>query len=99
MDVDAGLDTGFLVGRQHKVAAAQRCAFPATLVEVKHPARLGGELGVARKDPASVAPRAQRLAAEPAPQGGATDLRHNAIGHDLALNVSGDQRDKGRPQR
>jgi len=35
MDADAGLDAGFLVSRQHEVAAAERCTFPATSVEVK----------------------------------------------------------------
>lgn len=85
--MDAGLDTGFFVGREYKVAAAQRRASPATLVEVKHPTGLGGEVGGAWKNPASVAPRAPRLAAEPAPQGGAADLGHDTFGHDLTLNI------------
>jgi hypothetical protein len=55
----------FFVDRQDKVALAQRHAFPTALVEVEQPTGLGGEVGVARKDSASVAPRAQRLAAEP----------------------------------
>ncbi len=87
MDTDAGLDAGFLVGREYKVAAAQRRASPATLVEVKHPTGLGGEVGVAWKNPASVAPRAQRLAAEPAPQSGAAHLGHDTFGDDLTLNI------------
>ena len=72
---------------EHKVAAAQRRASPATLVEVKHPTGLGGEVGVAWKNPASVAPRAQRLAAEPAPQSGAAHLGHDTFGDDLTLNI------------
>src|SRR5260370_16123650 len=87
MDADAGLDAGFLVGRQHKVTAAQWRALPATLVEVKHPAGLGGEVWVAWKDPASVSPRAQRVAAEPAPQGRAAGLRHDPLRPDLTLQV------------
>jgi hypothetical protein len=87
MDADAGLDAGFLVGRQHKVAAAQWRALPATLVEIKHPTGLGGEVGVAWEDPASVSPWAQRVAAEPAPQGRAADLGHDPFGHDLTLKV------------
>ena len=87
MDADASLDAGFLVRRQDKVAAAQRRTFPATLVKVEHATSLDGEVGIAREDPASVSPWAQRFAAEPAPQGGATDLRHDTFAHDLTLNV------------
>ncbi len=69
MDADAGLDAGFLVRRQDKVTAAQRRTFPAALVKVKHATGLHGEIGIAREDPAAVSPRAQPLAAEPAPAG------------------------------
>jgi len=87
MDADASLDAGFLVSRQDKVAAAQGRTFPAPLVKVEHAASLDGEVGIAREDPASVSPWAQRFAAEPAPQGGATDLRHDTFAHDLTLKV------------
>jgi hypothetical protein len=87
MYADARLDAGFLVRRQDKVTAAQRRTFPAALVKVKHATGLHGEIGIAREDPAAVSPRAQRFAAEPAPQGGVTDLRHDTFAHDLTLNV------------
>jgi hypothetical protein len=88
MRADACLDAGFLVGRQHKIAVAQRRGLPATLLEVKHPTGLGGELRIAREEPASVSPRAKRIAAEPAPQRGTTDFSHNALGQHLMLDVS-----------
>jgi hypothetical protein len=80
---DAGLDTGFLVGREHEVTAAQRRPFPAAFVEVEHTAGLGGELWIAGKNPASVSPGTKRVATEPTPERGAADLRNDSLGDDL----------------
>ncbi len=82
------LYAGFLIGREDEVTAAKRQAFPAPLVEVEHSARLGAELGIAGKDPASVPPWTERVAAEPAPKRRAADLGNDSLGDDLALNLA-----------
>ena len=92
---DAGLNTGFLVGREHEVTAAQGRAVPAAFVEVEHTAGLGGKVWIARKDPASVSPGTNRVAAEPAPEGRPADSRHDTFGHDLALDL-GDRESRQR---
>ncbi len=83
----ACLDAGFLVGREHEVTAAQGRAFPTAFVEVEHTAGLGGELWIAGKNPASISPGTNRVAAEPAPECGAADLSHDAFGHNLPLDL------------
>jgi hypothetical protein len=83
----ARLDTGFLVGREHKVTAAQGRPLPAAFVEVEYTASLGGEVWIAGENLASVSPGTNRVAAEPAPQRGAADLSHDTFGHDLPLDL------------
>src|SRR5262249_57528632 len=51
------------------------------------PPRLGGERGIAGEEPAPVAPRAERILAEPPPEGGAADLRDEALCHHLAAQL------------
>jgi hypothetical protein len=77
----SGLDRGLLVGADHEVAGLEQPPLPAALIEVEDPACLAGEVGVAGKDPRAVAPRADRVLREPAPDGGARDL-----GDDPALD-------------
>ena len=84
----ADLDAGLLVGAQHVVAGPQGQPLPAVLVQIQDPARLGGERGIAGEDPAPVAPRAQRILAEPPPEGGAADLGDESLRHHLASQLS-----------
>ena len=70
----AGLNARLFVGRHHKVVSAQSCAFPDAMVQIKNRTSLSDKIGITRKDPASMLPRAKSVAAEPAPQCRSTDL-------------------------
>ena len=74
MDAAAGLDAGLFVSGEHEIAGAQRLAFPETLVEIQDGAGFLDEARVAWKDPGAMTPRAERVATEPSPDGGAADL-------------------------
>jgi hypothetical protein len=76
MFAPARLDAGLLVGAQDIVAWSEGKALPARLIKIEDAAGLGGELGIAREDPAAVALRPQGILIEPAPQGRAADLCH-----------------------
>ena len=62
----ARLDLGLLVGADHQVTRVQQLALPAALVEVQHGTGLLREARVARKDPRSVLPGADRVLGQPA---------------------------------
>ena len=83
----AGLNTGLLVGRNDELLGTERGALPSAFVEIEHTTRLGFELGIAGEDPASVAPGADCITAEPAPKGSTADLSHDALGHDFTLDL------------
>ena len=75
----SGLNAGLFVRRNDEVIGAQWSALPNALVEIEDRAGFVGKVGIAREDPASMLPRAKSIAAEPAPQGGAADLRDQAL--------------------
>src|SRR5215475_5166081 len=79
----AGLDGGLLVGAQHVVARPQRRALPAPMVEVEDTPGLDRKVGVAREDPTAMAPRPQRVLAQPAPQRRPADLSNEPLRHHL----------------
>jgi hypothetical protein len=62
----ARLDARLLVGAEHKITRPQRFVLPSTLIQVQDAAGLDGKSGVAGEDPAAMAPRPQRVLAEPA---------------------------------
>jgi hypothetical protein len=66
-------------GGDYVVVSAKRSAFPDAFVQIEDWTGFVGKVGIARKDPASMLPRAKGIAAEPAPQGGATDLCNQAL--------------------
>jgi len=84
MDAQAGLDTGLLVGRDDEFVVAQRLSLPAAIVQVQDPPGLGLEVRIARKDPAPVLPRANRVLVQPTPYRTVADAGHKA----RALRVS-----------
>src|SRR5688572_9169336 len=84
----ARLDAGLLVGAQHIVAPSQGNPLPAPLIEIEDAAGFGSEVWIAREDPAAMAPGPQRILAEPAPQGRAADLSHQALGHRLLAQIA-----------
>ena len=70
----AGLNARLFVGRHHPVVRAQWSTFPGAMVQIKNRTGLGVKIGITRKDPASMLPRAKSVATEPAPQCRSTDL-------------------------
>jgi len=77
------LNAGLLVSTQNVIARPQCCSFPTAQVKVKDATSLAGKLWVAWEYPAAMMPRPQRVLAEPAPEGGATNLRDDAARHRL----------------
>ena len=82
----AGLNARLFVGRDHKIVSAQWSTFPDAMVQIKNRAGLGSKIGITRKDPASVLPRAKGVATEPSPQGRATNLSDEALSNHVLPN-------------
>src|SRR2546423_767849 len=80
---EAGLNGSLLIGRDHELISLEPPAFELARVEVEHTRRSGFEVGVARKDPAAVGPGL----VEPAPDGGAGDLRNQPSADHFGLDV------------
>ena len=78
MDTQASLDAGLLVGRDDELVVAQYLSLPAPLVQVQDPSGLGLEVRIARKDPATVLPRANRVLVQPTPDRAVADAGHQA---------------------
>ena len=87
MRTDARLDTRFLVGTENKVLIGQRRAVPVPGIEIEDAARLGGEVGITRKDPRTVLPGADGVVVQPAPDRLVTDSRDNAVTLNLPHDV------------
>jgi hypothetical protein len=83
----AGLDRGFLITAHDVVAGVQQLAFPAAGVQVEDPAGLGGEVGIAREDPAAVLPGLDRILRQPPPDRHAGDLLADPAGNSLAREL------------
>jgi hypothetical protein len=79
----ARLDRGLLIAAHDVVAGVQQFAFPAPGIQVKDPAGLGSELGVAGEDPGAVLPRLDRVLGEPAPDRDPGDLLADPARHDF----------------
>jgi len=78
------LQLGLLIGRDHVLVRAQALAFEAPLVEVEHPRRLGGEVGVAHEQPGALLPGPDRVVVKPTPDRrgrgvGDTSLDHQPV--------------------
>lgn len=86
MTAGARLDAGFLVGGDHEIVGTQGFVVPATFIEVEDTSCFLGELGVAGKDPAAVAPGSDGVPIEPTPEGGAADFRYQTGGDDGAAD-------------
>ena len=78
MQAMPGLNAGLLIGRDDKFICLEWLPLPLTLVEVQHPASFGGEIRVARENPAAMLPGANRVFMQPPPQGGSAQLCHQA---------------------
>ena len=81
------MDLCLLVGTDDELVLPQGTAFPASVIEVEDASRLHGELEIAREEPASSAPRTQRILMQPSPDRDAADLGHNAGGQHVATQL------------
>jgi len=81
------LNAGLFVCGNDVVIVAQWDALPNALVKVEDGSGFVGELRIAREDPASMLPGAKGIGAEPAPQRGAADLCHQALGNDVLTDL------------
>ena len=91
----SGLNTRFLVSRDHEVISAQRRALPHALIEIEDGTGLGRKVGIAREDSASMLPRAESVGAEPTPQRGAADFGDQTLGdHVLPDLLDGEARER-----
>ena len=73
------MNARLLVGRDHEVISAQWRALPNAFIEIEDGTGIGRKVGVTRKDPAPMLPRAESVGAEPTPQRSAADFRDEAL--------------------
>lgn len=79
----SGLNARLFVGRDDKFVSSQWSTLPNAMVQIEDGAGFGGEIGITRKDPASMLPRPQGIATEPAPQCSSANLRDEALRNDV----------------
>jgi len=82
-----GLNTGLLVAANHVILLAQGASFPYAMIQVEHAAGLPGEVRVPRPDPTAIAPRPNRVGAEPTPNGRPADGGRDATAHGFLGDV------------
>lgn len=75
--------------RQAFVAAHRIFGRQAPGIEIQNASGLGDELRIAREDPATVLPGADRVFMEPAPNSAITDAGYQTGGSCLASNIGG----------
>ena len=69
------LNARLLIGGDHKLVGGQGVLLPDALVEIQDPPGLGRKRRIARKDPAAVEPRPNRVVVQPAPDRAAANGR------------------------
>lgn len=79
MATRTSLDTCLFVRREHVFIVLQSFAFPQALVQIQNHSSLFGKLRIARKNPATMTPRANRIRRQPAPNGCPADLCHDPL--------------------
>jgi len=85
----SGLNARLFIGRDDKFVSAQWSTLPNAMVQIEDGAGFGRKVGIAREDPASMLPRAERVGAEPTPQGGAADFRDETLrNHVLTVGLA-----------
>ncbi len=87
MAAAARLNGGPLVRGDHVLVGAKAFVRPGAGHTDRDSARLAGELGIPGKDPASVGPGSNGTGGEPAPDGRAADLGHEAAAEDLGSDI------------
>ena len=100
MPAPTRLDAGLLVGTHDVVPWAQGPSLPAPLAyRSRIRPGLGGERGIAREDPAAMAPGPQRILAQPPPKRGPADLATSPCAITSRRSSASDQRASGTPRR
>src|SRR5580692_1680826 len=91
----ASLHAGLLVSGNDEVGRRKRDSLPQAFIEVQDAPRLGCEIWIAGKDPTAMLPRPKGVGIQPAPQGSAADLSHQALCHHLLLDIGdGESRER-----
>ena len=65
----------------------ERAALPNAILQIEDAPSLGREIWVAWEDPTAMSPRAERIGAEPAPQGGPANLSYQSLCDYFAPNL------------
>ena len=98
VDPSPGLDARLLVGGHDVLVGAESTALPAAGIQIEDRAGSGGEVGVAREDPAAVAPGPDRVLTEPAPEGRPGDRRGDATRDDRPAQLGDAEPPEGQPE-
>ena len=99
MHAQARLNAGLLVGGDDELVLAQRLALPAARVQIQDARGFGLEAGIARKYPAAVLPRPDRVLVQAAPHRAVTDARHQARALRVARDIGHAQARQRHAQR
>ncbi len=92
----AGLNPGLLVSRQNELVSSEWLALPETFVKIENRSSFLNELGIARKDPASVTPRTNSVLAQPSPKSASANFGDDTLSKYFAPNVG--ERETGERQ-
>ena len=87
MAATAGLDTGFLIGREDEFVILEEATIPDSFIEVQDSSCFAGKLGITRKDPRPISPRPNRIFMEPAPYGAVADRGYETGLSDLPAQI------------
>src|SRR5256712_14072974 len=87
VDAPARLNARLLVRRQYAVGGVQRDAFPEARVQVEDSSSLFLESGIAGEQPAAMVPGSNGVLAQPPPEGGFADRRHEPALNRLPLDL------------
>src|SRR5271169_5576413 len=99
MKAAAGLNAGLLVGGDHEIPTPQGFALPPAAIEVENARRFDGEVWIARKNPAPMLPRANRVLTEPAPDRLVADGGRQSAALHLPGNVAAAHARQGQTAR
>jgi len=92
------LDAGLLICRDDELVSSQWDAFPDALIEIKDRASFRSKIGVARENPTTMLPGTKSIAAQPAPQGSATDLGDKPLSNDVLADLTDGESGQGKSE-
>ena len=75
----ARLNAGLFVRGDYKIIVAKRLSFPGALIQVQNFCCLLFEIRISWPNPASIAPRANRILAQPSPNGFSADRGNDSL--------------------